>query len=788
MSISCLNIYSDLSHERWILKNYNNNTQDKYSSDVFNEILPQLDPQNLFYYYWNLAGPGEFKPCPKTDFFKDGDDDFFDEDSIRLSKSLSNFMKEWLLDISTAYSSKQTNNLNSNILSLIRDSLFLRSNNVLKGSNGRGVHGFVVYSKKDFDLYGYFLRLCRSSFWLSKKCSEPGPGNELNNESKLSGIYTLDFAVYSAHSFSNFCFTNRNYLVTCCCERCTRVLDYLDRNHHDQASSENLRKLLLNEQKSLTTFLIHNRQYQTLEYKLLKISFNSLVVKKVFNDQFYSLFNGSESDLKSLFQSCFVLCRNFELLSDYSSDNTENPLGVSSLVLDLLCEYAELWEELDLPVFSFILLQVENTISTGRPATQDDSVSSNPRSLLNNSSHFKYFNMLYDEVVSETLKVEYFKDFLNQCCEDQGSHNTHVLRALLRLTRGYRLEDLKVLTRLARCESVKDRCDNFHEEALKYFERAVSLKPVVEFSHNLGLSPEVSSFSNFFYFSPLKLQNGQVVCKRGLEAMVLQVDTLERVASFLSQPLGTGSPERENASTALAITGDSGVGKTTLAHCLAQEMNSLFFPVNVLSFLRPQVGLSEKLFHYFISKIRSHFSGSETGTRRDLVKCVILLEGLESLNGNEGYLKRFLSGIRSEIDDISSHSKFSSDYSILFVTTCHRLSDLPEKIRLVFTEVISMEAPIMDRQFAKLCFELFLNLRCDFMERMDDLVEYLGTRNYLCKLTPLKIATISKNAALKTVADSSLLFSGELCTSKSHIKTSLVCMETVISILDSTLT
>ncbi|UKK03017.2 hypothetical protein MACK_003119 [Theileria orientalis] len=696
-------------------------------------------------------------------------------------------MKDWVSAISTAYSSNQTNNLNSNILSLIRDSLFLSSNNILKGSSDRGVHGFVIYSKKDFDLYEYFLRLCRNAFWLSKKYSTPGPKSEFENESKLSSIYTLDFAEYSGVSFSNFCFTNRNYLVTCCCERCTRVLDYLDKNHHDSLSSENLKKLLVNEQNSLTKFLIHNKQYQTLEYKLLKISFNGLIIKKIIKDQFHSLFNGPESCLKSLFQSCLVLCKNFELISDYSSEESDNHLGVSSLVLDLLCEYAELWEELDLPIFSFILLQVENSVPTNQPVTQDDSLYSNPCSLLSNSNHFKYFNIVYDEVINENSKVEYFKDFLKSICNKQGLDNFNVLRALLRLTRGYRLEDLKVLTRLAMCESVKDKCDNFYEEVVKYFEKAVSLKPMVEFSHDIGLAPEVSSFSNFLNFSPLKLQNGQVVCRKGLESMVLQLDTLEKVTSFLSQHLPTGSSEHKNTSIALAITGDSGVGKTTLAHCLAQEMNSVFFPVNVLSFLRPQVGLSEKLFHSFISKIRNHFSGSATGSRRDLVKCVILLEGLEALNGNEGYLKRLTSGLRSEFDSISTHSKFSSDYSILLVTTCHRLSDLPEKIRMIFTEFIPMKAPTMDEKFAQDCFELFLNLRCDFMDRMGDLIEYVSKRNYLGRLTPLKIATISKNASLQTAADSSLLSNSELWSSKSHTKTSLVCMETLISVLDSTL-
>ncbi|UKJ90031.1 hypothetical protein MACJ_003289 [Theileria orientalis] len=658
----------------------------------------------------------------------------------------------------------------------------------LQGSNDRGVHGFVIFSIKDFDLYEYFLRLCTNAFWLSKRYSTCGPGNEFDNESKLSSIYTLDFADYSAVSFSNFCFTNRNYLVTCCCERCTRVLDYLDKNHHDSVSSQNLKKLLLNEQNCLTKFLIHNNQYQTLEYKLLKISFNCLVIKKIIKDKFYPLFNGPESGLISLFQSCFVLCKNIELLSHYSSENTKNPLGVSSLVLDILFEYAELWEELELPIFSFIFLQLENSISTNHPVTQDDFIYSNPFSVLQNSNHFKYFNVVYDEVINENSKVEYFKDFLETSFKNQGSHDTDVLRALLRLTRGYGLEDLKVLTRLARCESVKDKRANFYAELVKYFERAVSLKPMVEFSHDLGLAPEASYFSNFLNFSPLKLQNGQVVCRKGLEAIVLQPDTLEKVTSFLSQHLGTGSPENKNASIALAITGDSGVGKTTLAHCLAQEMNSVFFPVNVTSFLRPQVGLSEKLFHSFISKIRNHFTGSGSGRRRDLVKCVILLEGLEALNGNEGYLKRFLSGLRSEFDDISSQSKFSSDYSILFVTTCQRLSDLPGKIRMIFNEIIPIKAPKMDEKFAQDCFELFLNLRCDFMERMGDLVEYVSKRSHLSKLSPLKIATISKNASLHTAAESSVLFRGDLSTSESHTKTSLVCMETLISILDSTLT
>lgn len=143
----------------------------------------------------------------------------------------------------------------------------------------------------------------------------------------------------------------------CCCRSCCKVIDSLDKNHKDPLSSDNLVKLLKNEQNCLIKFLIHNKKSPTLEYELLKITSNSLVLKAKIKEKLHHLLNDKNSTLRSLFTFSFVMIKNFEALFNCGLNTENNNVNFASMALDLLSEYSELWGTLRLPLFSFAFLK-----------------------------------------------------------------------------------------------------------------------------------------------------------------------------------------------------------------------------------------------------------------------------------------------------------------------------------------------------------------------------------------------------------------------------------------------
>ncbi|XP_953520.1 uncharacterized protein TA10970 [Theileria annulata] len=787
MSISGLNIYSNISTDHWILDNYSNETQDKH----YYESLPNLE--NYFHYYWTVNDSNKLKPKSKTKNFTDKLSESLSEDLIRVAVSLVSFIDDSSSSSFSTGFSYEFKILKNSIFKIIRDSMFLSFYNIQNDSKLLPHRCFTIYCNKDLNFYEFVYRLLKNTFY-----------NTLNGKKEyvsdeLSCIYTLDLSYYGGTFGPNFCYTNRCYLGTCCCRSCSKVIDCLDKNHKDPISSENLVKLLTNEQNSLAKFFIHNRKCSTLEYELLKITFNSLVLKDKIKEKFNLLLNDRNSSLKPIFTYCFVLIKNFEALFNCTLDTDKNTVNFASLALDLLSEYSEIWDTLDLPLLSFAFLKPCGP-SFGKFNSSDfcsdyhvtdesflQSYSYSPMEILAN--RFSNLATISDGLFDENSKLLYLQESVKKYSKGDPKEvsNDQFSREMIKIIRGYTLDELKVLNRMAYCESLKDKCTNFGENYQKYLEKATCLRQITDFSSTLGIYPELTKFSNTHNLCPLKKVNGQIICRTGLESLVLTEKTINELNSFFSEEICHFSKGNKRPSIGLVIKGDSGVGKTSLVHCMAQEMNSLLFFFNILSFLRPEVGLSEKILHSFLSKIWTHFSGSKQGPRRDLVKCVILLEGLEALKGEEGYLKRLISFICRELDEFKLRSTFALDYSVLFVTTCQEHSDLPSELLQEgrFSERLELATPEMDENLVRKCFELFLNLRCDIHEQMDKLIQHIKKKNYLPLLTPLKIAEISRRAALQASTDimSRYKNSGDM----EDFEKNLISLETIIAALDSTL-
>ncbi|KAK1933224.1 hypothetical protein X943_002773 [Babesia divergens] len=636
-----------------------------------------------------------------------------------------------------------------NILGIIRDAIFARIFNIKGGKESiLSSVGFWVACSDLSEAYDFCLQLCRSAFWFHRSRSS-GFENQR--------IYQVDFSASGCIKTGlNLCYSSSTF-VSCCCRVCHDICETLrqDTTVEEYCSfPEVLYRLISGSTRNVLTFLDHNRSAINLEHQLLSISVDGYLSKCRLQGKLEGLCGTDDESIETALDDCgcFVLLKGIDSLFATSSSN-QSGTNYWALVVDLLREYSVVWTTNDLPVHLFCLYELDPTESSVSVLNFDTDTTAPsvdiPNYILENVSYFRYRIDLSRATGGESAMREHY--LRRHVPSDGGESSETLLRYLVSLTSGYGLRRLGVITRMASCEymaSLKGDMRGFEQSkeqkfrnialTARCFEKAISLSPavstpvgmtglcVIPYSHGDGSTV-------FSSFPPLSVTpGGTVEICRGFSSLILRESLLHDLTSFVS---GTDqiTDSTVDKTPFVFIEGPSGCGKTHLSAALAHELRSTLVLVNVLDFLRPQVGVSEKLVHEFFSSILRQYSSESSGqgtcsflwlynalgNGRSSVRCVVVLEGVGCLVEDSAYMQSLLYALSMEISRFRDFTSWSGIYSVLFVFTCEDVASIPQRLReaCMSSRQFSMKNNISSADKAAACFELYLNGRGYLLER-----------------------------------------------------------------------
>ncbi|CDR97455.1 hypothetical protein, conserved [Babesia bigemina] len=493
---------------------------------------------------------------------------------------------------------------------------------------------------------------------------------------------------------------------------------------------------------------------------------------------------------------CFLFLKGAnKLFSEPNGDDVS--VNNWSVVVDLLRDYSSMWSAYNMPVYVFCCYEAEadNAPSSdamvenfGAPDVHIDGA----EYMLGRLQCFEHRVDLARSVEErDSRRAHYLTSSLNVAA---GEKRDHLLNYLVSLTSGYGMSCLDTIVRMASCEyltAISDRGrgvsgrDNklFADIQLtaRAFEKAVAIRPPLALSvglpglcvlpHNAGKTVGASAG-----FPPLRVDNGAISVRQGFDSMVLGEPLLANLRDFVSACL---SPDEacETPQPFVTIEGPSGCGKTLLSIALAHELRSTLILSSVLDFLRPQVGVSEKLVHSFFSSLSSQFmdvnsvnsqhdsgllsGNSETAhslgkasTRRSVPRCVVVLEGADSLAETCGYMRSLLYALCSELERFRDLWEWQRSCSVIFVFTCQSLSSLPCRLREACRsrQHYSLLGNVSTDSEIEACFELYLRGRGTLLDRFRELWPRWRLDAAVMSLRPCDIALLCRTAAVWSVS------------------------------------
>ncbi|KAK2196280.1 bifunctional AAA+ ATPase domain/P-loop containing nucleoside triphosphate hydrolase/ATPase [Babesia duncani] len=645
----------------------------------------------------------------------------------------------------------------------IRDAIYLNLFGCMTAYNGhygpdyRGIYGFEISSFDSQELYSSCLEFCKGAFWL---------GNDTRTGDNGYGINVIDLSDYILDSSGLLLwYDNSGNARCCCCNICQFVKLSLDQN-----DNIGLIEVINEHPFKVLEFLQHNRKWKTLEYQLIAITLEAYFMLQSQKMAFQSFEAGtSGAVIRDLLENCgcfvilkdmHVACKNiFESLK-----NNDHLLNTASIILDLINEYTQIWEQMNLQVFLFNLSSV--AIRSPKGIVSDSKFQSsfefNQMTIVDFIPYLEYrFHVNTGSVMNLDVKRKWLHENVKGISESD-------LREILVLTQGYTFQDLLILTRAAKCEALRhfnyrdstldiSNCEGINcfnrANMLECFKKAVAIRRPINLLANIPstchvISPNSDGSILFGELLPLVNNGLKTSVKKGLESMVFKVDQLNWIHEFLNEVDGNG--------VTLLLVGPSGSGKTSFACALAHEMQSVLIVANILDFIRPQVGYSEILIHDFVAGVRNQFSSCipTFGSRREYTRCILLLKGLESLRDDDAhYIQRIVSTLCAEIDIIISQALWNNHKSILLICTATSASRLPSKLisHKRFDCEFTLDGKIGSIGELKQCLELYLNCRCLCMDKLDEVCNLINGSVE----TYSQVALLCKNAALKSATRTS---------------------------------
>ncbi|AFZ81735.1 ATPase, AAA family domain-containing protein [Theileria equi strain WA] len=674
-------------------------------------------------------------------------------------------MNEW--KIHSTSSSLEINRVQSLLLKSIGCSIFSSIICNLCNSSIRGTYGYLITSVQgnnrfvlpyifiaEFQLYQWCRNFCKNAFWISSNA-------KLDRKDPIYTIKLFDYL--SPCRDANWWYTNSGYIGSCCCNVCVYLCKRL-REHHSSSSNTILEDIIRKESHLLLQFLKHNSKWPILEHRLLSITLDGLIAQRDLVKNCRTLKTNLDGELMCLFKNngIFVICKDFDIFLEY---NIEGSTNTGSLLLDLILEYTGLWNKLNLPIFLFMLCKDRGFKALNKNPNLDGKsdllLKNDSISFLSRISYIKVnFYLKSDFLADENTMCRYLEQSLNiikhfnLVSKRMNRNEISIYTDLMKMVQGYTLEELKTLVRHVNCELLNIASNKHINEISGWLlirdslQKAISLRPPLHLLDHMPTTYRIyhKTFPVPDEIAPLEIDHlGNLNYKKGLSRMVLSDGVYHQVVSFLDETI---NPDAANG---LIIDGPSGSGKTTLAISIAWELGGILIIANILDFLRPQVGFSEKLIHNFFHSIQIQFNKClKEGTRRSSTQCTVLFEGLDTLNSTDaGYIKRTISALCMEMDSFATNSRFLSNKSVLFICTANKASEIPKKLRTRgrFEHVLTLSGDVADSSLLKSCFELYLNARCDFMDRVDQIVAKIASYRGKYTINPAIITKMCKEAA-----------------------------------------
>ncbi|GBE58527.1 proteasome-activating nucleotidase [Babesia ovata] len=493
---------------------------------------------------------------------------------------------------------------------------------------------------------------------------------------------------------------------------------------------------------------------------------------------------------------CFLFLKSANKLFTEQNDD-DATVNNRALVVDLLRDYSSMWSAYNMPVYMFCCYEVEedNVPSSdamvenfGAPDVHIDGA----EYMLGRLQYFEHRVDLTRSLQERNSKrASYLSDRLNVA---PGEKRDHLLSYLVSLTSGYGMSCLGTIVRMASCEylaAISKRgpgargrdCKIFADIQLtaRAFEKAVAIRPPLALSvglpglcvlpHNTGQT--VGSSSGF---PPLRVDNGTISVRQGFDSMVLGEPLLGNLRNFVSSCL-SHDESCETPQPFVTIEGPSGCGKTLLSIALSHELRSTLILSSVLDFLRPQVGVSEKLVHSFFSSLSSQFvdvnttghphdsimlsrdsksghSPGNTSSRRSVPRCVVVFEGADSLAETCGYMKSLLYALCTELERFRDLWEWQRSCSVIFVFTCQSLSSIPSRLReaCISRHRYSLLGNVSTENEIEECFELYLSGRGTLLDRFRELWPSWRLDATVMALRPCDIALLCRTAAVWSVS------------------------------------
>ncbi|GIX60607.1 ATP-dependent metalloprotease [Babesia caballi] len=721
-----------------------------------------------------------------------------------ISMSLRRRVREWQKSLFPGGNS-EFHDAGANIIGVIRDAIAARIVNMCSGRRHYATRcGFWLMCVDSSEVWDFCLRLCRGSFWRSGRMSASPDDRR---------IYTIDlsFGVMEG-SHAGACYSGYGF-VCCSCRTCQRVLGHLRRDDSDVDAvppSDALYSLISKSTAELLTFLDHNKTHRNLEHQLLCASVDAFISQRRLRRVVEQSNMADQSCMGSLHNQssdtftrqkwntmpnvntnlteepfidrvltdcgCFVLLKNANALFS-APQNEDSTVNRWAMVVDLLREYTTMWDDHDMPVHAFCCYEVveEDAPLTDELLPDADSLGSQMEGATYMLRKLGYFGYRVD-LSRSTGGDDFFRErFLRKQLRVSSDDASKTLLSYLRsLTSSYGLPCLGTVARMAACEYVASLLaqgidihtadgELFRDVALtaRCFERAVSLRPPVALSAGVpGVSvvpynaaQGVAAHSNF---PPLRvLETGEVDVRRGFESLVLRESLRQELEELVSECMNTTNGGATAAPPFVIVDGPSGSGKTQLSIALAHELRCTLVLACVLDFLRPQVGVSEKLVHQFFASLRRQFASiaakeGTVGDRPSTPRCVVVIEGAECLTEEAAYMQSLLYALCAEMARFRELWQWQLSRSVIFVLTCHTPSCLPERLRRAcgHPRRFSMHGNFTSTADAAACFELYLRGRGRLLDRFREVWPTWCQDPAVAEMRPCDIALLCRTAAL----------------------------------------
>ncbi|EDO08537.1 ATPase associated with various cellular activities (AAA) family protein [Babesia bovis T2Bo] len=639
--------------------------------------------------------------------------------------------------------------------------------------------GFWFSASDPFLINSFCKQLCRNAYWFSDNAFY---------KDRDRRIYTLDVSRGTGTPRRSVCYDLSGH-VRCFCKICTDIVALLRRdavleNDPFVSFSSLIYDILENHLIELLQFLDHNSNDANIEHQLLLISVDAYISRQKLCHTLSSwsknpssistvvIDNFDNTDPETVADACLTDCGCFAVVTGLDSlinhDVAHRDVSTYSIVVDLLRDYSTMWSEYNLPVYLIYCHDVGNHLSSPvRDIFYDLSSSSyeGPTELymLHRVSYFRYHVVLSH--ISECVDVWVKRILLSHLGWGTSDLEVSVLDNLVAMTSGYDRDSLETLIHIAACEYVSEfGHDNlsitFSDPVvtLRCFERAISAREPSRLSigvPNISVIP-YNTGHQFNGFAPLKqTDSGHIVTSSGFDSIVL-CDTLKSRLDLMI----SGS-QSHSLSPFICIEGPSGYGKTHLAICMSHEFKATLIHVNIPSFIRSEVSLSERLMNQFFSSLKMQFPfvSSQEGSTPPPPRCVVVLENCECLSESTLYIRSLLYALCTELSHFRDHWEWSFSRSVLFVFTCESFDRIPERIREIcdFKEVIRLDQSVFGLGEIRRCFELYLGHRGSLLDRFTQLWPSWCQDIGVSSLRPCDIVLICRTAAMWSVSGISVL-------------------------------